>query len=138
MKGCSGAEQSHVKDRQTVVTILHGMWKIIPLLYINTRKYMMLGKRELKICRRIQVQGGGRERIYSAHTVLPCIIRPPMTYVYLMEQFFLSLFFVRVFVFFLFVCLFSPTTVDHGPNPLPGSHQPRPCPATATASFCLR
>lgn len=77
-----------MKDRQTVVTILHGMWKIIPLLYINTRKYMMLGKRELKICRRIQVQGGGRERIYSAHTVLPCIIRPPMTYVYLMEQFF--------------------------------------------------
>lgn len=66
-------------EGQIVVTILHGMWKIIPLLYINTRKYMTLGKRELKICRGIQVQGRGRERTYSAHTVLPCIIRPPMT-----------------------------------------------------------
>lgn len=48
----------------------------------------MLGKKELNIYRGKQVQGGAREHIYTALTVLSCIIRPPMTWVYLMEQFF--------------------------------------------------
>lgn len=50
-----------MKDKQISVTTLPGMWKIILLLHMNTREYMMSGKRELKIYTR--KQGGSREWI---------------------------------------------------------------------------